>query len=193
MRNTRNHKGENEFAEMQYMNITVVTSNQPYGALDGSNPQITGHSMPKFNIHKNVVHSGHVQMGMQDPFCLQKGKRKISVKAKANHGKRNTDHSIRECKLSDSGEGNDKQIMIREAQIILSDNDGIYIVIGHICNAYDNNKRNIFTVGSNEYAEFNMLLDPSVAKVVFTLYVNITLVPLQMQGKVSSLVKGPLN
>ncbi|KAK8589342.1 hypothetical protein V6N13_088189 [Hibiscus sabdariffa] len=63
-------------AEMQqYMNIPAVTSNQPYGASDGSNPHITGNSMPKFNVHKNGVHSGHVQMGMQDPFCLQKGKK----------------------------------------------------------------------------------------------------------------------
>ncbi|XVE89760.1 hypothetical protein DITRI_Ditri20bG0020800 [Diplodiscus trichospermus] len=76
MRNSHNHDGENEFAEMQYMNITVVTSNQPYGTLDGSNPLIKGNSIPKFNVQKNGVHSGHVQMGMQDPFCLQKGKGK---------------------------------------------------------------------------------------------------------------------
>ncbi|KAL4351803.1 hypothetical protein GQ457_06G020300 [Hibiscus cannabinus] len=67
------HEGENEFAEMQYMNIIALTSNQPYGALDDSNPQITGNSMPKFNVHKNGVHSDHVRMGMQNPFCLQKG------------------------------------------------------------------------------------------------------------------------
>ncbi|XP_012492990.1 nucleoside hydrolase 3 isoform X1 [Gossypium raimondii] len=105
MRNSHNHNGENKFAEMQYMNITVVTSNKPYGALDGSNPLITGYSIPKFNVHKNGVHSGHVQMGMQDPFCLQKGKGKcqdgytkedtgedavrvlVAVKAKASHDK----------------------------------------------------------------------------------------------------------
>ncbi|KAE8675508.1 Inosine-uridine preferring nucleoside hydrolase family protein isoform 2 [Hibiscus syriacus] len=74
MRNSYYHNGENEFAEMRYMNITVGTSSQPYGALDGSNPLISGYSMPMFNVHKNGVHSGHVQMGMQDPFCLQKGK-----------------------------------------------------------------------------------------------------------------------
>ena len=38
MRNSHNHNGENEFAEMEYMNITVVTSNKPYGVYDGSNP-----------------------------------------------------------------------------------------------------------------------------------------------------------
>ena len=38
MGNSYNHNGENEFAEMEYMNITVVTSNKPYGVYDGSNP-----------------------------------------------------------------------------------------------------------------------------------------------------------
>lgn len=79
MSNPHNHYGENEFAEMQYMNITVVTSNQPYGTLDGSNPLMTGNSVPKFNVQKNKVHTGHVQMGLQDPFCLQKGKGKCQV------------------------------------------------------------------------------------------------------------------
>ncbi|KAE8726384.1 Histidine-containing phosphotransfer protein 1 isoform 1 [Hibiscus syriacus] len=105
MRNSHYHNGENEFAEMRYMNITVVTSNQPYGTLDGSNPLISGYLMPKFNVHKNGVHSGHVQMGMQDHFCLQKGKGLcqdgytkedtgddavrvlVAVKAKENHDK----------------------------------------------------------------------------------------------------------
>lgn len=77
MRNS--HNGENEFAEMQYMNISVVTSNEPYGISDGSNPLITGNSMPKFKVDKDGVHSGHVQMGMQDPFCIQKGKGKCQV------------------------------------------------------------------------------------------------------------------
>ncbi|KAL4348760.1 hypothetical protein GQ457_17G000890 [Hibiscus cannabinus] len=31
----------------------------------------------------------------------------VAVKAKANHEKGSTDHSIRECKLIDSGQGND--------------------------------------------------------------------------------------
>ncbi|KAK8689468.1 hypothetical protein V6N13_088185 [Hibiscus sabdariffa] len=57
---------------------------------------------------------------MQDPFCLQKGKGKcqdgymkddtgdgtvsilVAVKGKANQDEGSTDHSIRECKLSDS-------------------------------------------------------------------------------------------
>ncbi|KAJ4719544.1 Inosine-uridine preferring nucleoside hydrolase family protein [Melia azedarach] len=76
MRNSQSHSGENEFSEMEYMNLTVVTSNKPYGISDGSNPLIEGLAIPKFNVQKNGVHSGHVQMGMQDPFCLQSEKRK---------------------------------------------------------------------------------------------------------------------
>ena len=61
---------------------------------------------------------------------------------------------------------------------------GVYIVGGHI--GYENGKGNLFTVPSNEYAEFNMFLDPLAAKEVFTSSVDITLVPLQMQRRVSS-------
>lgn len=69
--------GENEFAEMEYVNITVVTSNEPYGIMsDGSNPLIDERPITKLSVHdKNGVHSGHVQLGMQDPFCLNKGKK----------------------------------------------------------------------------------------------------------------------
>ncbi|XP_004296774.1 PREDICTED: uncharacterized protein LOC101313205 isoform X1 [Fragaria vesca subsp. vesca] len=63
---------ENEFAEMEYMNITVITSNKPYGVSDGSNPFFDGHKVPKFNLSKNGVHSGHVQNGLRDPFCVAK-------------------------------------------------------------------------------------------------------------------------
>lgn len=37
-----NMNGENEFAEMEFMNITVITSNAPYGVSDGSNPFFLG-------------------------------------------------------------------------------------------------------------------------------------------------------
>ncbi|KAL1358402.1 nucleoside hydrolase 3 isoform X2 [Arachis hypogaea] len=67
-----NSKGENEFAEMEYMNITVVTSNKPYGVYDGSNPLFDGLKVPKFNLKKGDVHSGHVQTGLRDPFCILK-------------------------------------------------------------------------------------------------------------------------
>lgn len=77
MRNSHNHSGENEFAEMEYMNITVVTSNKPYGVYDGSNPFFDGRTVPKFNLKKGGVHSGHVQTGLRDPFCIaKKGKGK---------------------------------------------------------------------------------------------------------------------
>ncbi|CAL9770291.1 unnamed protein product [Musa acuminata subsp. burmannicoides] len=68
-----NYDGENEFAEMKYLNITVVTSNEPYGVRDGSNPFFDGRAVPKFNLEKGGVHSGHVQTGLQDPFCIVKG------------------------------------------------------------------------------------------------------------------------
>ncbi|XP_071737310.1 nucleoside hydrolase 3-like [Rutidosis leptorrhynchoides] len=71
MRNLHKHQGENEFAKMEYMNISVVTSNKPYGISDGSNNFFDGLNVPKFNLTKNGVHSGHVQTGIRDPFCLQ--------------------------------------------------------------------------------------------------------------------------
>ncbi|CAA0807111.1 inosine-uridine preferring nucleoside hydrolase family protein [Striga hermonthica] len=67
-----NSNGENEFAEMEHMNITVVTSNEPYGISDGSNPFFDGLKKPKFNLKKNGVHSGHVYARLRDPFCITK-------------------------------------------------------------------------------------------------------------------------
>ncbi|GMH28461.1 hypothetical protein Nepgr_030304 [Nepenthes gracilis] len=69
--------GENDFAKMEYMNITVVTSNKPYGISDGSNPFFTGRKIPKFHLKKDGVLSGHVQKSLRDPFCIvenRKGK-----------------------------------------------------------------------------------------------------------------------
>ncbi|GFP98626.1 pyrimidine-specific ribonucleoside hydrolase riha [Phtheirospermum japonicum] len=101
-----NTNGENEFAEMEYMNITVITSNEPYGISDGSNPSFYGLKKPKFNLTRNGVHSGHVQTGLSDPFCIAKnGKGRckdgytaevtggegvrvlVAAKAKPNHNK----------------------------------------------------------------------------------------------------------
>ncbi|KAK1584599.1 hypothetical protein Q3G72_034327 [Acer saccharum] len=76
MRNSQSYNGENEFSEMEYMNITVVTSNEPYGVSDGSNPLIDGLAIPKFNVTMNGTHAGHVQTGMLDPFCFRIGKGK---------------------------------------------------------------------------------------------------------------------
>lgn len=75
------------------------------------------------------------------------------------------------------------------AQIILSENtdsvvQDVYVVGGHI--PHDNEKGNLFTVPSNEYAEFNMFLDPLAAKAVLDSKLNITLIPLRIQKQVSS-------
>ena len=72
MSNLHKRNGENEFAEMEYMNLTVVTSNKPYGIPDGSNPFFDGLKVPKFHLKKGGVHSGHVQTGLRDPFCIGK-------------------------------------------------------------------------------------------------------------------------
>nr|POE48166.1 pyrimidine-specific ribonucleoside hydrolase riha [Quercus suber] len=72
MHKSNNTNGENEFAEMEYMNITAVTSNKPYGVHDGSNPFFDGRDVPRFNLTKGGVHSGHVQTGLRDPFCIVK-------------------------------------------------------------------------------------------------------------------------
>ncbi|XP_022933721.1 uncharacterized protein LOC111441054 isoform X2 [Cucurbita moschata] len=69
--------GNNAYSKMEYLNISIVTSNEPYGISDGSNPLVDGRLIPKFGVQKNGVHSGHVQTGMLDPFCLvssEKGK-----------------------------------------------------------------------------------------------------------------------
>ncbi|XP_047181038.1 uncharacterized protein LOC124847568 [Vigna umbellata] len=68
----RNSNKKNEFAEMEYRNITVITSNKPFGKCDGSNPFFDGLKVPKFNLKKGGVHSGHVQQGLKDQFCLVK-------------------------------------------------------------------------------------------------------------------------
>lgn len=61
----------------------------------------------------------------------------------------------------------------------------VYVVGGHISrNEID--KGNVFSVPSNQYAEFNMFLDPLAAKTVFQSEHNITLIPLSIQRKASS-------
>ncbi|CAA6654177.1 unnamed protein product [Spirodela intermedia] len=70
MLNGQGSNGENEFAEMEFINLTVVTSNEPYGVYDGSNPFFDGRATPRFGLQKGGVHSGHVQTGIRDPFCL---------------------------------------------------------------------------------------------------------------------------
>ncbi|XAR54600.1 hypothetical protein NMG60_11029813 [Bertholletia excelsa] len=70
--NFDDHSGRNKFAEMEFINLTVITSNKPYGISDGSNPFFDGRKTPKFNLKIGGVHSGHVQTGLRDPFCLVK-------------------------------------------------------------------------------------------------------------------------
>ncbi|KAM3410418.1 hypothetical protein ACQJBY_002558 [Aegilops geniculata] len=65
--------GANDFAELEYMNITVITSNKPYGVRDGSNPFFDGRATPEFGLKVGGVHSGHVQTGIRDSFCLVPG------------------------------------------------------------------------------------------------------------------------
>lgn len=80
MLNSHNDDGQNDFAMTEYMNITVVTSNKPYGISDGSNPFFDGRQIPKFDLEKGGVHSGHVQTGLQDSFCIgNDGKGKCQV------------------------------------------------------------------------------------------------------------------
>eukprot|EP01018_Ginkgo_biloba_P007885 Gb_08959 [translate_table: standard] len=70
IRNGHANINDNEFAELKYRNITVVTSNKPYGIQDGSNILFDNRTVPKFHLRRGGVHSGHVQTGLQDPFCL---------------------------------------------------------------------------------------------------------------------------
>lgn len=80
MLNSHTDDGQNDFAMMEYMNITVVTSNKPYGKSDESNPFFYGRQVPKFDLEEGGVHSGHVQTGLRDPFCIaSNGKGKCQV------------------------------------------------------------------------------------------------------------------
>ncbi|CAN6351052.1 unnamed protein product [Urochloa humidicola] len=72
----RGETASNEFAELEYMNVTVVTSNRPYGVRDGSNPFFDGRATPKFGLEEGGVHSGHVQTGVRDAFCMVPGSKK---------------------------------------------------------------------------------------------------------------------
>lgn len=66
----------------------------------------------------------------------------------------------------------------------------MYIVGGHITRHGNNNEKgNLFTFPSNEFAEFNMFLDPLAAKIVLDSNLNITLIPLRARKQVSSFQK----
>lgn len=61
----------------------------------------------------------------------------------------------------------------------------VYVVGGHISHS-DTDKGNVLTIDSNEYTELNMFLDPLAAKTVFESSLDITLIPLGVQRRVSS-------
>ncbi|XP_058208084.1 nucleoside hydrolase 4-like [Rhododendron vialii] len=64
----------------------------------------------------------------------------------------------------------------------------VYIVGGNI-NSNNKEKGNVFAIPSNEYAEFNMLLDPLAAKTLFHSGLNVTLLRLGIQRKVGAFPK----
>lgn len=64
----------------------------------------------------------------------------------------------------------------------------VFVVGGHIKRS-ENDRGNVFTVPANEYADFNMFLDPLAAKIVIESELNITLIPLSVQRRVSSFSK----
>ncbi|KAI5083931.1 hypothetical protein GOP47_0000100 [Adiantum capillus-veneris] len=61
---------KNKYCVLGYRKVTVVTSNAPYGVQDGSNPSFDDRAVPRFRLQNGSVHSGHVQTGLQDSFCL---------------------------------------------------------------------------------------------------------------------------
>ncbi|MCO5566522.1 hypothetical protein L7F22_020199 [Adiantum nelumboides] len=66
---------KNKYCALRYSKVTVVTSNAPYGIEDGSNPSFDDRGAPRFRLQMGSVHSGHVQTGLQDSFCLDPGKK----------------------------------------------------------------------------------------------------------------------
>lgn len=70
-------------------------------------------------------------------------------------------------------------------QISLQD---VYVVGGHISHG-DTDKGNVLSIDSNEYTELNMFLDPLAAKTVFESSLDITLIPLGVQRRVSCFPK----
>lgn len=60
----------------------------------------------------------------------------------------------------------------------------VYVVGGHLSSNV-NDKGNIFSVPSNQYAEFNMFLDPLAAKTMFESELNMILIPLNIQCRIS--------
>lgn len=66
---------KNKVCVLHYTSVTVMTSNKPYGVQDGSNPFFDNRTIPEFSLEKGGIHSGHVQTGLEDPFCLVSGEK----------------------------------------------------------------------------------------------------------------------
>ncbi|KAB1214127.1 Non-specific ribonucleoside hydrolase RihC [Morella rubra] len=336
MRNSHNHSGENEFAEMEYMNITVVTSNKPYGVSkfnlkkggdivvmfrldfeihlhckgkgecqDGYTAEVTGpeavrvlvatKAKPNLDVDSPLnrefyksfldalnrpLHTGRFNFTTQFPYykevlykpdfgskrlgkpvvfdmdmsagdfslsytpestvevinisCwrlqiqqaipygsgglldsdtlyglardLPRSPRRYTAQNSVKYGApRDTDHpelrqplalEVWQTVVETLDPGAKITILTNGpltnlAKIILSKTNttsliqDVYIVGGHISRGHTD-KGNVFTVPSNEYAEFNMFLDPLAAKTVFDSELNITLIPLGIQRRVGS-------
>ncbi|URE02289.1 Inosine-uridine preferring nucleoside hydrolase [Musa troglodytarum] len=168
MQHGDSYLGENEFAEMEYLNITAVTSNEPYGVNDGSNPFLYGRAIPKFHLQKAGVHSGYVQTGPQDPFCFVKG---------GGKGK---------CQTGRIHQGsNSEAVQVLVAQRARPNQDVHSPMNRQFFNSFLD-AGNVFSVPANKFAEFNMFLDPLAAKMAMESNLTITLVPLNAQLKVIS-------
>lgn len=59
-------------------------------------------------------------------------------------------------------------------------------IVGGLIKHKNKEKGNVFNVPSNEHAELNMFLDPLGAKKVFDSELNITLIPLDIQRRVTT-------
>lgn len=95
MRNTCDQSGENEFAEMEVMNIIVVTSNKLYARIWWLKSIFHGLKIRKFKLKKGGVHSGHVQTQLRDQFCIVKnGKGKCKVILELKQKKKEKGFSI---------------------------------------------------------------------------------------------------
>lgn len=65
----------------------------------------------------------------------------------------------------------------------------IFVVGGHIISNHRTDRGNVINIHSNQYAELNMFLDPLASKIVLASKCNITLIPLNVQRRVSQFSK----
>ncbi|GJN14237.1 hypothetical protein PR202_gb01035 [Eleusine coracana subsp. coracana] len=204
----KNGEFENDFAQFEYMNITVVTSNKPYDSFchvkgskkgkceDGYTKEVSGPEAVKIRVATKAKPNVDKNSPLDREF----------FKSFLKHGApRNTDHpELRQPLAFEVWQSIKEQLgpsekitiltngpLTNVANILLSDSratsviESIYVVGGHISDESDS-KGNVFTVPSNKYAEFNMYLDPLAAKTVMETTLDITLIPLSSQRKAAS-------